>query len=126
MSVSSPVRTRSRARVSAGSERPPQQQPWQQPWRPDRQVCFRDRRQRVIWGTPDPAPCAFCDRRDALVIAAGLEAVRTAARYHVTCGHCGAEGPQAPSRRAAAALWNTLGVTAEQRFYRLLCGPGEG
>lgn len=116
MIVSNPVRVRRDAGVSARSalSTPAEQRP-----------CFRDPRRRVILGTPDPAPCPFCARRDALIIVADLSLLDVPPRYHVNCGRCGAEGPQARSRRAAAALWNTLGVSAEQRFYRLLCGPGE-
>jgi hypothetical protein len=76
-------------------------------------------------GTADPAPCPFCARRDHLIIIEGLSLLDAPPTYHVTCDSCGADGPQARSRRAAAALWNDLGVIAEHRFYRLLCGPGE-
>lgn len=124
MIVSNPVRPRRSARVSvrAAPQLPAQPQPRSR----ERQACFRDRRQRVILGTPDPAPCPFCARRDGLVIvAARLTLLEAPPLYQVNCDNCGSGGPQAPSRRAAAALWNTLGVTAEHRFYRQLCGPGE-
>jgi hypothetical protein len=89
------------------------------------QPCFRDRRQRIIVGAPDPEACPFCARRDALVIIQGPGLPDTPLLYHVTCDSCGADGPEASSRRTAAALWNRLGVTRANRFHRLLCGPGE-
>jgi hypothetical protein len=89
------------------------------------QPCFHDRRQRIILGLPDPQACPFCARRDVLVIVQNLSVLDAPPAYHVTCDCCGADGPEASSRRVAAALWNRLGVTRENRFYRLLCGPGE-
>jgi hypothetical protein len=86
---------------------------------------FHDRHGRVILGTPAPAACPFCTRPDDVIIIASLGLVDEPHMYRVTCGKCGAEGPQARSRRAAAVLWNQQGVTLESRLYRLLCGPGE-
>jgi Lar family restriction alleviation protein len=89
------------------------------------QPFFRDEQRRMILGTPHPAACPFCDRHEDLVVVRGLSVLDSAPLYHVTCECCGAEGPAARSRRAAAVLWNAIGVTAENRYHRLLCGPGE-
>jgi hypothetical protein len=89
------------------------------------QPVFHDQRRRIVLGTPTPAACPFCALRDELVIVQDVSVRDRAPLYHVTCECCGADGPKARSRRAAATLWNELGVTAENRFHRLLCGPGE-
>jgi hypothetical protein len=86
---------------------------------------FQDQRHRVVLGTPEPVACPFCNQRDHLVIVRSLSVLDSPPLYHVTCESCGADGPEASCRRAAAVLWNVQGVTAENRYYRLLCGPGE-
>jgi Lar family restriction alleviation protein len=86
---------------------------------------FHDAQRRIVFGAPDPAACPFCAKRDELVIVSDMSELDSAPLYHVTCECCGAEGPQGRSRRTAAVLWNERGVTAENRLYRLLCGPGE-
>lgn len=86
---------------------------------------FHDRKGRIILGTPEPAACPFCNRPEHVIIVGSLGVVDEPPTYHVTCEQCGADGPPAGSRRAAAVLWNLHGVTQESRLFRLLCGPGE-
>ena len=69
---------------------------------------------RSIGNMPDPLPCPFCQKIEVGGILTNPGSIPDETTYHVTCGHCGAQGPAAGSLLEAVTRWNAATNSGEQ------------
>ena len=71
-------------------------------------------REQSSGNMPAPLPCPFCQKIEVGGIVTNPGTISDETTYHVTCGHCGAQGPAAGSLLEAVTRWNAATNSGEQ------------